>query len=382
MYFVIRFFTRLALKLYCNHIRVDDESFVWRKGPLILVSNHPNSFLDAVILASRLNQRVHCTAVGELTDKFLIRRLMKILHIIPVYRLHDDPSNLERNGKSFAKCVDVLLNHGIVLIFPEAVSENNWQLRPFRKIAARITLEGLKHEALKSNLKVLPVCINYNIYNRPGKMVLIQPGEEILLPDSLTGRETEKMNMLTFSLKERLSAVMLQTENKEGTIQMLISNCADVNAGKLKKIQDKLDKSETQTFVSKLIKPGFLVSRNHNLLQTLTLVCILAFPAVLGWVLNVFTYYPVKFFVKRKTSGTVYYDSVLFLILFMVYPLYWACLNIAGFIFIKNLWIQTAFLSMPLLARATMIWAENWQRIRNYFILSVKERNLLPSFFS
>ena len=104
MYYFIRTFVRLALKIFCCHIRINDESFLEYKGPLILASNHPNTFLDAIILSSRMKQPVHFLAPGESTDRFLFRWILEAFKLIPIYRLKNNRNNQEGNEISFAKC--------------------------------------------------------------------------------------------------------------------------------------------------------------------------------------------------------------------------------------------------------------------------------------
>ena len=383
MYHFIRFFVRMALKIYCSRIRVNDMGLLKLKGPLILASNHPNSFLDAIILASRFKEPVHFLALGELTDQFLFRWIMEAFHIIPVYRLKDKNDNQDRNDKSFAICVDVLLKDGIVLIFSEGVSENNWLLRPIKKGTARIALAAISLAQLQSSLRIQPVGLNYNSYNQPGKTVLIQFGEPILNKEILTGNtEAEKMHVLNALLRERLSETMLQTVNGREMAQFMISNSPPLHSGQIKKLQDKLNEERNHTIFSKLKKPGYLISGTHTLLQCLILVLLLVIPAAMGWLSHVFLYYPVKFFVGGKTARMLYYDSLLFTILFLLYPFYWIASNILAFLFFTNIWIQILFICMPLLAWTTVYWKENGQRVRNYFILTILERNHLADYLS
>ena len=275
------------------------------------------------------------------------------------------------------------VNDGIVLIFSEGICENNWLLRPIKKATARIVLNVLDHPEMQSRLRILPVGLNYNSYSRPGKTVIIQFGEPILIRDLAAGTsEVEKMQLLNELLKERLSAAMLQTDNQQEIVQMMISNSRYWGSGQLKNLQEKLPGTTDPYIFSKLKKPGFLISVNHTLNQTAFLVLILAIPAALGWIMHSLIYYPLKLFVKRKTSQTVYYDAVLFTCLFLAYPIYWIALNLTGYFFIKNLWIQILFINMPLLAWITATWKENLQRIRNYFILSKHERKLLINYFN
>jgi len=383
MYYWLRFFVRQALKIYCGRIDAHDKSVLKWKGPLILASNHPNSFFDAIILASLMHQPVHFLALGELTDRFLLQNIIKIFHIIPVYRLRDKAGNQDRNDKSFADCVDILLNDGIVLIFAEGLCENNWQLRPIKKGTARVAMAALNYTRLEDRLRILPVGLNYNSYSQPGKTVLIQFGEPILSKDLSAGKnESEKILILNELLREKLSSSILQTQNRPETAQMLISNCPPLRAGIINKLQGILNEPGEQDIYSELKKPGYLISGNHSLFQSMILMVLLALPAALGWLTHILIYYPVKLSVKGKTSRSVFFDSVLFTSLFLIYPIYWFGFNLAGYLFFRNGWLQILLLGLPLLAWTAVCWKENWQRIRNYFILSGIERSRMANYFS
>jgi 1-acyl-sn-glycerol-3-phosphate acyltransferase len=54
-YRVVKLFVRLAARLFCRKITINDTDLLQSKGPLLLACNHPNSFLDAVILVAILS---------------------------------------------------------------------------------------------------------------------------------------------------------------------------------------------------------------------------------------------------------------------------------------------------------------------------------------
>lgn len=383
MYHFIRFLAKIALKIYCSRIQVNDKSPLKSKGPMILASNHPNSFLDAIIIASCFREPVHFLALGEITDKFLLRPVMEALHIIPVYRLKDKYGNQDLNEKSFSVCVDVLLKNGILLIFSEGISENKWQLGPIKKVTARITMEVMNQQSLKSKLWIQTIGINYNSFDRPGKTVLIQFAEPILISQRLTGNtEAEKIQSLNALLKENMSDMVLQTEMLPEKAQFLVSNCPPFHSNKIKELQEKLNEEGNQTYFSKLEKPGYLISPSQTFSGSLILVLLLAVPGIIGWVSHVLLYYPVKFFITRKTSGSAYHDSAMFTTLFFTYPVYWIFSNILGYIFFKNIWIQLILICMPVFAFITIYWKKRIQKIQNYFILNSEERILLEGYFS
>ncbi|HTB24523.1 MAG TPA: 1-acyl-sn-glycerol-3-phosphate acyltransferase [Puia sp.] len=373
----------MVLKIYCSHIHVNDKVPLKSKGPLILASNHPNSFLDAIIIASCFKEPVHFLAMGEITDKFLFQQVKNAFHIIPVYRLKDKNENQDLNEKSFSACVDVLLNNGIVLIFSEGISENKWQLGPMKKVTARITMAAINQESLKFKLQIQPIGINYNSFNRTGKTVIIQFAEPILIRERLTGNtETEKIQSLNILIRENINDIVLQTVKLPERAQFLARNSPPTHSYKIKELQDKLNEERNQTYFSKLEKPGYLISLSQTISGRLMLVLLLAVPGIIGWVSHGLLYYPLKFFIGRKTGGSAYHDSAMFTIPFFTYPVYWIFCNILGYIFFKNVWIQVLLICMPVFALITNYWKKNIQKIQNYFILTSKERSLLAGYFS
>ena len=383
MYYFIRFFVRQALTLYCRRITVNDDSYLELKGPLLLASNHPNAFFDALILASRMRQPLYFLALGELTDKWMARWLLKILHIIPVYQLQDNRPNQERNYQSFARCVEVLSSGGIILVFSEGICENNWRLRPFKKWTARVVLEALEHPQLQSVLRVLPVGLNYNSYKSPGNTIFIQYGPPISINELQKGTpEAEKIHEFNELLRDSISALMLQTGDKTGEIQMVLSNIPNLQNGEIKITPDAPDIDTTHNLLEKLKKPGYLVCSENPFGQTLFYVLVLGIPALLGWTGHLLFYYPLKYFVRIKTAGTVFYDSVLFMVLFLLYPFYWMAVNISGYFIFRNPSVQVILICLPLLGYATLHWQVNAQRLRNYYAISKQERKILRDYFS
>ena len=381
-YYFIRFFIKMALKIYCSQIQVFDKGLLKSKGPLILAANHPNSFLDAIIIASCYTEPVHFLVPGEITDKFLSRPLIEIFNIIPIYSLKEKNKNQDLNEKSFSICVDVLIKNGIVLIFSEGISENKWKLGPIKKLTARIAMAVMNQETLESKLRIQPLGINYNSFDGPGKTVLIEFGEPILIRDRFAGNsETEKIQFINDLLRESINDAVLQTERLPEKAKFLISNSPPLCSYKIKNLQDKLNEESIQAVFSKLKAPGYLLSSSQTVSGCMMLILLLTIPGIIGWVSHVLLYYPVKFFIGRKTGGSAFQDSVIFTTLFLTYPVYWIFSNILGYILFKNIWIQLFLICMPIFALITIYWKKCIQKIQNYFILTFGERRLMADYF-
>ncbi len=67
---------RLAIYFYCRKIIVNKKEMLHEKGPLLIAANHPNSFLDAIIIASLFRSPVYSLARG---DAFAGKMINKIL---------------------------------------------------------------------------------------------------------------------------------------------------------------------------------------------------------------------------------------------------------------------------------------------------------------
>lgn len=242
------------------------------KGPVLITANHPDSFLDAIIIASVFEKPIHFLARGDAFNKPWHNFLLRTLHMFPVYRLSEGKENLGLNAAAFENSRKVLSQNGIVLIFIEGICVNKHALQPFKKGAARIAATCWK-EGIP--LTILPMGMGYSSFRKIGKSVLIQIGELLHQKDLMPYQEDAK-NYVVFNqvLFEKIENLVSVPEFKPGTSGM---------------------------------------SR---------------FLGMMGTVLNRPLFALISGFVGRKTKNTVFYDSVLFGILFFCYPLYLLILGI------------------------------------------------------
>lgn len=237
------------------------------KGPLLLVANHPNSFLDAIILGAQFDQPVHFLARGDAFRKPWHRTLLSLLHMVPIYRLSEGRENLHLNNYAFEKSQALLREQQIVLIFIEGICLNTHQLQPFKKGAARIALAAVKENI---PVRVLPIGISYHSFSETGKRIRIETRASIDAKTLLPFQE-EAQNFQYFNQEIQQELVSL------------------IGFSSLEK---------------KTANPFFIL------------------PSIIGHLLHIPLYRVIQNFVRKKTRNTVFYDSVLFGVLLLVYPLY------------------------------------------------------------
>lgn len=149
------------MRIHFKRIFVQSLQHVPRKGAAILACNHPNSFLDAIVVALTLKRDIHFLVRSDVFRKPLAAAILKRLNMIPIYRLEEGAENLERNKGTFELCNSILDKGGIILIFSEGNCVVEKRLRALRKGTARIWLGAMEQRKWENPIPVIPVGINY-----------------------------------------------------------------------------------------------------------------------------------------------------------------------------------------------------------------------------
>jgi 1-acyl-sn-glycerol-3-phosphate acyltransferase len=143
-----------AIRIFCRRVIINKPTLLKEKGPLLLASNHPNSFLDSVIIDTLFEQPIWSLARGDVFKNKFATRILTAMKILPVYRTSEGVENLSTNYKTFDSCVELFRRDAIVMIFSEGKCINEWQLRPLKKGTARLAIKAWEENI---PLKVLPV---------------------------------------------------------------------------------------------------------------------------------------------------------------------------------------------------------------------------------
>lgn len=300
----------IAIRVFFRKIVINYPERLHEKGPLLLASNHPNSFLDSVLLNTIFHQPVWSLARGDVFKKPLFRKLLTAVKILPVYRTSEGVENLSENYKTFDACMKLFKQNGVITIYSEGKCINEWHLRPLKKGTARLAIKAWEENI---PLRVLPVALNYSSFTRFGKNVFINFGE-IITADVIGGHTTDGPRNLEFNNR-------LRQELEKGVYEIPAS--------------DKKQQEEKLTVPVSGFKKA-----------------VLFFPGWLGWLINVLPF----IFARRNAISRLkepgHYDSVVMGILLLTYPLYILLLTLSLLLLTHSWWS----LCFPLLALFTA-WA-------------------------
>ena len=282
------------MKIFCRSIMVNNRPMLKKKGPLLLASNHPNSFLDAVILDILFQQPIWSLTRGDVFKNKLISRILTALKMFPVYRVSEGVENLNNNYETFENCINIFNQKGIVLIFSEGKCINEWHLRPLKKGTARLAISSWDKNI---PLEVLPVGINYSSFRRFGKNIIINFGD-IITKEDINWNGSEGIRFQTFNnkLQKKLSTLVFEIDKED-----------------IKSKKDLLEKKTSA--ISKII---------------------LAIPAFFGWLIHLPFYLPLQKIVYKKTAHNDHFDAVMAAILLFTYPFYLLMVSFLTFYFTKS----------------------------------------------
>jgi len=213
IYRVVQFLKILiqaGLWLFCHKIHLKNKQLFTTRGPLLIIANHPNSFLDALIIGSYYKRRVYFLARGDAFKKPIHRFILESLNMIPVYRLREGKEYLHLNDYAFNKSIDLLNKGFAVLIFIEGICINSNELQPFKKGTARI-LEGA--QKLNIDLKIHIAGIAFNQFKGIGKTVNLVISEMNTIPTIQNSRDRVVFNEIVFGqLKQNILIPTIPTK--------------------------------------------------------------------------------------------------------------------------------------------------------------------------
>ncbi len=302
MYLFFQNLTLFALWLYCKRFAIYNRSLLSIEQPTILGCNHPNSFLDAMIVGAKMKKRVHFITRSDVFKKAWVRSILRSVNMIPIYRIRDGKDNLGKNDHTFEECRQILQRGEHVLIFVEGFCQHQTTLQlPLKKGAPRMFIQAVEDGL---DIRFLPVWLRYNSFTKFPKEVDINFGTPF-------GKE-----ILNGAVENSAKMLAINTENANQLQQ-------------LSEIENP--------------KPATLSKT------------ILLLPSMLGLVTHILFYYPLQK-LASKLQGDIHYDSILFCLLAFLYPFYLLLIGLLVGLLCGLWWGLAAAFVMPLLAKAYVLW--------------------------
>lgn len=251
---ILKFLMRLTTIGFFKTISVRNKELIPQQGPLMILANHPGTFMDPIVITTMLKRDVYYLAKGELFKGSLAKWLLPKLNMIPVYRKQDDPNQMAKNADTFKKCFEHLEKGGAILMFPEGTSITERKLRPIKTGAARIVLGAEERNNFELGVQVITVGLNYenphrfnrNLFVNIDTPIQAHTYKEVFYKDNFAASE-----QLTEQIRKQLEALIISIyDNQVNELEQAVEHL----------YTSKLSRELGIDYKDK--KAGFILSKN------------------------------------------------------------------------------------------------------------------------
>ncbi|MEP2026815.1 MAG: 1-acyl-sn-glycerol-3-phosphate acyltransferase [Reichenbachiella sp.] len=333
-------------------------------GPLIIVGNHPNTFMDPLILATLFKQRVGFLGNASIFVNSFVNAIFAYFRVIPVYRDKDvAPGEKIDNENTFRDCYKFLEANNSLMLFPEGTSYHELKLRKIKTGGARIALSVEQKNNYNLDVKIIPIGLYYSnpskfrskIYVNTGELISVKQFKDIYEKDEIAG-----VQALTQKIRESLESLTITTEDKEQEDlffkvkriykEQLIKGANTINneefeltkeianaiqyfkvsfPNKFETIKTKIDRcsqllDEFQT-TAKHTKPLRSKLQKFSILISGTIYLIAGFPLYLyGLIQNLLPFRAPYWLAKKFTKEVEYYAPIMMSLGIIIFPAYYA----------------------------------------------------------
>jgi len=215
LYRLLKTGVRITAPLYFQHIELKDFTHMPSCGPVLLLPNHPSSFLDAVIFGAFTDRPIYFLARGDAFNNRFFARFLRAINMLPVYRLSEGKENLPKNTETFDTCAKLLRNDKVVLIFAEGISRLDHTLRDFKKGPARIARKAWLENSPANTLQIVPAALGYAHFNRAGNTVKVALSKSLCAADfNLKLGEAAFVKTFNDTLRKQIQSLIYVPPNR------------------------------------------------------------------------------------------------------------------------------------------------------------------------
>lgn len=267
---IMKSYVSLGLFFYYKKITVYGRENIPADKPLLLLPNHQNALLDALLVATRIDGYSYYLTRANVFNNRVVAKLLEWLRLIPVYRIRDGYASLTKNTEIFECCSHLLSANQSVLIFPEGNHNIRRSVRPLSKGFTRLVFRTLE-EFPDSDLKLMPIGLNYVKADACPDSALILFGKPI---DARLYGENNNDSILKMRNDVHAAISELTTHIPMTNYQETLSRLEDIDADFLdpvsvnksietgiKNVEDAIKtKRTTNNSASKLVKPLLILN--------------------------------------------------------------------------------------------------------------------------
>ena len=353
---------RTGLQFFYKKIHVVDKHKIPKGKPILLVPNHQNSFMDALLVTTTVFQTTSFLTRAKAFQSSFMNWFLRSLNLLPVYRVRDGMSEIQKNNEIFQTCVEYLSNGEAILVFAEANHDLKRRLRPFSKGFTRIAFDAEIKNDWKLDLYVQPVGVNYSDHQNSRNEVRVVFGDPIKVSDfrkEYEESERSAANSLKNQTSDNLKPLIMHVPKldqypliKIALDEMEPDRAKLSNNEYMNALVQSAEELQTPELISDAEQVLEVAEKNKLSVRALSEVklpmikrILLAPVYLLVWLNGIIPYQPARYIIKNKIKDKAFDVSIKFVLGLFLFPLFYllvtCILLIAG---IPAIWAWGYFL--------------------------------------
>lgn len=245
LYEILKFIFHFSVRIFYKNIRINNLALLPANKPVILACNHPNSFMDAIVLSVNIKQQLNYLARSDVFNSPIKKRVLGTMNLVPIYRLQEGAEKLHKNEETFEVCNLRLAKNETILIFSEGLCVQERRLRKLKKGTARMAFGAEESQNFNMDLLIVPVGLNYSKKGKFRSNLFINFGEPIKVKEFINQHKdkAKAVNDITACLDKKLKELIVIIEDKEN--DMLVEQIEDLFKKDLL-IRDRLSSNQME----------------------------------------------------------------------------------------------------------------------------------------
>jgi glycerol-3-phosphate O-acyltransferase/dihydroxyacetone phosphate acyltransferase len=333
LYRTLRWLIKCALKLYFKRVFVTNKDYLKSDGPVIVASNHPNSFCDAYLLGVLIEKEFSFLVRSDVFRTKWSNFILRSLNMLPIYRREEGSADIHRNNHTFEETRSKMAKNHLILIFCEGKCVLEKRVRPIKKGTARLALESEAKHNFKLNLSIIPTGINYTYGHLSNSEVFIDFAKPILVAnyksEYLQHPQIAIAN-LTLEIEKRITdlVVIIENQAEEPLIERQLRHYrAGLNYPILKweiNNNERLiaEKKICNTVTHNEKVDSKIIAKTNSIFQ-------LTIPFyILGYLLHLVPEFLIKTICNKVVSYVEFYASVRISLSIFIYLFYYICISV------------------------------------------------------
>lgn len=163
LFYFLKFFVGVALQMNFKRVYVDGLENFPKNKPVLLCSNHPNSFLDGVIYEYFNWRKVYTLVRGDVFRKPLANKFLRSILLLPIFRARDADPSVAKSGnqKTTDEVNELFTRNQAVLIFSEADAFPEKKVRRLKRGSMQLAVDTFVKSNYTLDLYIVPCGLNY-----------------------------------------------------------------------------------------------------------------------------------------------------------------------------------------------------------------------------